>query len=44
MSRVINNNEKKALVYAGYRLDRIIHRRRRERDLSLKTIKFVRGK
>lgn len=44
MSRVINNTEKEVLSRAGFRLDRIIHRRRRIRDLNLKKIKFVRGK
>lgn len=44
MSKVLNNNEKAALSNAGFRLDRIIHRRRRERDLFIKKVKFVRGK
>jgi hypothetical protein len=44
MSKVIASKEKKALSYAGYRIDRIIHRRRRERDLRIKKVKYVRGK
>lgn len=44
MSKVIDSKEKKMLSIAGYRLDRIIHKRRRERDLKIKKIKFVRGK
>jgi len=44
MSQVINNKTKDILSNAGFRLERIIHRRRRERDLKLKQITYVRGK
>lgn len=44
MSKVVDNKEKNALTNAGFRLDRIIHRRRRERDLIIKKIKYVRNR
>lgn len=36
MSRVILSRDKKILQAGGFKLDRIIRRRRRERDLKLK--------
>jgi len=44
MSKVLATKDKKILSNAGYRIDRIIHRRRRERDLRLKQINYVRNK
>lgn len=43
MSKVLGQKEKKIFSHAGLRLDKIIRRRRRERDLRLKTIKYVRN-
>lgn len=43
MSRVLKTNDRKILKSAGFRIDRIIHKRRRERDLRLKHIKYVKG-
>ncbi len=44
MSKVLASKERKMLSYAGYRIDRIIHKRRRERDLKIKKVNYVRGK
>jgi len=44
MSKVIDSKEKKVLSSAGFRIDRIIHRRRRERDLRIKKIRYARSK
>jgi len=41
MSKVIATRDKKALLSAGFRLDKIIHRRRRERDIKIKTSKYL---
>jgi hypothetical protein len=43
MSKVIDNKEKKFLGNAGIRLEKLIHKRRRERDLKIKIIKNKRN-
>jgi hypothetical protein len=42
MSKVIASKDKKNLSSAGLRIDRIIHKHRRERDLRINRIKYVR--
>jgi len=44
MSKVLASRDKKFIINAGFRIDRIIHRRRRERDLQIKHINYVRNK
>jgi hypothetical protein len=43
MSKVIDTQEKRVLSIAGFKIDKIIRRRRRERDLKIKQVKFVRN-
>ena len=45
MSKVLASRDKKVITNAGLRIDRIIHKHRRERDLRIKKINYyVRNK
>lgn len=44
MSKVLDTKEKNLLVKAGFKIDKVVHRRRRERDLRLKKVNYVRSK
>lgn len=44
MSKVLAVKDKKILTNAGFRIDSIIHKKRRERDLRFKIIKYTRSK
>jgi len=44
MSRVIPIKQRSIIRAQGLRIDKVIHQRRRERDLRLKHINYIRSK